>query len=203
MWFFKKKKNKQIDWIIAGLGNPGKEYAKNRHNIGWMVAISYADKHKATLFQTSSYYLEAYFKVKDKNILLILPITYMNNSGKALKHLKDKYDFPVENITVIVDEINFPLGKIHLKNGGSDGGHNGVASILQELNSNQFYRLRCGIDKKFPQGGLVDYVLSDFKDDEIELRDEMIGHAIKSLDSIVLNGAAKSMSAINSTDLWK
>ncbi|NOZ46677.1 MAG: aminoacyl-tRNA hydrolase [Chlorobi bacterium] len=203
MWFFKKKKIKKIDWIIAGLGNPGKKYAKNRHNIGWMVAMTYADKHKVPLLDISSAYLEANFTLNDKNILIALPTTFMNNSGEALKQLQNKYNIPIENIIVIVDEINFPLGKLHLKNGGGDGGHNGISSIIQELNSNLFYRLRCGIDKNFPQGGLVDYVLSDFNDDEIELRDKMILNAVKSLDFTIINGAAKSQSYINSASLWK
>ena len=203
MWFFKKKKKKKIDWIIVGLGNPGKKYSKNRHNIGWMVAITYAEKYKTSLLQTSSTYLEASFTLKEKNVLIALPITYMNNSGRALKQLVNKYNVPIENIIIIVDEINFPLGKIHLKNGGGDGGHNGIASVINELNSNQFYRLRCGIDRNFQQGGLVDYVLSDFENEEIEARDNMIENAVKSLDFIILNGASKSMSFINSSTLWK
>ncbi len=203
MWFFQKHKKKKIDWIIAGLGNPGQKYADNRHNIGWIVANHYAEKHNAPFIKSSVDYLEAIFTIKEQNILIALPITYMNNSGIALKHLEKKYEIPIEKIIVIVDEINFPLGKIHFKNGGSHGGHNGISSIIQELNSNQFYRLRCGIDKKFPQGGLVDYVLSDFKDEEIELKNQMVNNSIKSLDFILLNGTSKSMSYINSASLWK
>lgn len=168
-----------------------------------MVAIELAKKHNSTISQYTSTYLEASYTLNDKNILIALPITFMNNSGIALKQLVKIYDIPIENIVVIVDEINFPLGKLHLKNGGGDGGHNGISSIISELNSNKFFRLRCGIDKNFQQGGLVDYVLSDFDSSEIEKRDKMIENAIKSIDFIIVNGALKSMSFINSSSLWK
>ena len=102
-----------------------------------------------------------------------------------------------------MDEYNFPLGKIHLKKGGGDGGHNGIASIIEELGVQDFYRLRCGIGRNFSEGGLVEYVLSDFKEDEIEQRNVMIQKAIESIELLIEVGPSRAMSMINSGELWE
>jgi len=194
---------KKVDWLIVGLGNPGKKYVNTRHNIGWMVGAALAAKYKKPIMSLDNDYMQAALRIGGELVVLILPTTYMNNSGMAVKSVADDYSVPADKILVISDEYNFPLGRIHLKTGGSDGGHNGVESVIYQLETEEFVRLRMGIDKKFGAGELVDYVLSDFGPGEIPLRDEMIEHAVLAIEHLVLNGAARAMSAVNSGKLWK
>jgi PTH1 family peptidyl-tRNA hydrolase len=192
----------QVEWLIAGLGNPGKRYALTRHNIGWMVVSALGEKYNSELKSNKNIYMEGLFNIKGKSIAAIIPTTFMNNSGEAVLKAAKKFDVPFDRIITIFDEYNFPLGRIHLKIGGSDGGHNGVESIINHLGTDRFYRLRCGISKNFSQGGMVDYVLSSFDANETKLRDEMIKKAVESIEYIMDSGIARAMSLINSGRLW-
>jgi PTH1 family peptidyl-tRNA hydrolase len=192
----------KIDWLIVGLGNPGKKYVNTRHNIGWMVAEAFAEKHKAK-FLPSLIYQHTTISIYNTKAMICLPTTYMNASGEAVSKLSMKFSIPAENIVVIVDEYNFPLGKIHLKSGGSDGGHNGVFSVIEALESREFLRLRCGIDRNFSAGGLIDYVLSNFTSDDSAVLKQMIKNAVTSIDRLLEIGVSRAMSDINSEILWK
>lgn len=198
-----KKKTKtpveyQADWLIIGLGNPGEKYAATRHNIGWMVIAVLCHTFNIQLKTYQTYKLIE-FSNGGKNIAIGLPLTYMNNSGDPVSKLIKLYNLPPEKCIVVVDEYNFPTGRIHLKKGGSDGGHNGISDIINKLNNKEFYRLRCGISKNFPPGGLVDYVLSPFTEYELELRDKMINSAVTALKLIISSdNISKSLSDINS-----
>lgn len=194
---------KNADFLIVGLGNYPENYLETRHNIGWMVANAFAQKHKGNFIPLSPEFYIAYVKFAGKNVLVILPRTYMNNSGKAVKSASNKFKIPVENILVICDEYNFPLGKIHLKDTGGDGGHNGVASVIEQLGSNNFLRLRCGIGRNFGENELVNYVLSPFEPEEIPMRDAMINRAVEAIEYLLLNNKSRAMSDINSEKLWK
>jgi PTH1 family peptidyl-tRNA hydrolase len=205
MGFFNRKTelSKEFEWLVVGLGNPGKKYVFSRHNIGWMVTTALCEKYNKPIMPFSSIYLQSSLRIEKKLIMVALPTTYMNNSGEAVKAIVDLYEIPQDRIIVIVDEYNFPLGKVHLKSGGGDGGHNGMASVLEHLGLNDFLRLRCGIDKKFGAGELVDYVLSDFSPEENPAKNLMIQHAIESIEAIVTLGKARAMSEINSEKLWQ
>ena len=192
-----------IDWLIVGLGNPGIKYEKNRHNVGWMVIDAIIKKYGLNETQESKKYIFSKWSFKRKNVILAKPLTFMNLSGKAVQALKIKYKIPDERILVVVDDYNFPVGKVHLKAGGSDGGHNGIASIIEETKKNSFYRLRCGIGNDFPKGMLVEYVLSDFRTEEIDDLNNMINKAVQSIETVVEFGAAHAMTLINSERLWK
>lgn len=194
---------KKVDWLIAGLGNPEKKYMNNRHNVGWMVAAALCNKNKKPIMPFSAKYLQSSVRLSGNLVFVALPTTYMNNSGKALKEICNMYDIPIDRVMIIVDEYNFPIGKIHLKAGGGDGGHNGVASVIEEMNSMDFLRLRCGIGKDFPPGGMVDYVLSDFNNEELEGLEAMINRAVEAIEHLVGAGASRAMSDINSGVLWK
>jgi len=137
------------------------------------------------------------------NVLVMLPRTYMNNSGIAVRAVVEKYQIPVEKILVICDEYNFPLGKIHLKDSGGDGGHNGVRSVIENLGETKFMRLRCGIGRNFGENELVQYVLSPFEPEEIPIRDQMIARAVEAIEYLLLKGKSRAMSDINSEKLWK
>ncbi len=194
--------SKNIECLVVGLGNPGKKYALNRHNIGWMVASALCEKYNKPIMPFSSIYLQSSLRIDGKLVMVALPTTYMNNSGEAVKAIIDLYEIPVEKLIVVVDEYNFEVGKVHIRLGGGDGGHNGITSILEHLETNDFLRLRCGISKNFGAGELVDYVLSDFKDQEMEAKELMIQKAVESIEAVVKLGTARAMSEINSGKLW-
>ncbi|MFY7998757.1 MAG: aminoacyl-tRNA hydrolase [Candidatus Kapaibacteriota bacterium] len=196
-----------MDWLIVGLGNPGVRYAETRHNIGWMVAEAFARKHSIKKQGLSAHsqlfsagkgeWNEARCTVRDSDVLVILPTTYMNLSGKAAVQAGKMFRVPVGRMVAIVDEYNFPVGRIHLKNSGSDGGHNGTASMIAELGTPSFFRLRCGIDKRFGPGELVEYVLNPFAPDEITARDAMIEQSVIALETLIELGAARAMQIVN------
>jgi len=186
-----------IDWIILGLGNPGPDYAATRHNIGYRVAERFAGKHGALFAPANGPWLEARLRYARQECLVALPTTYMNRSGIAARKLLAQHALPPERLIAIVDEYNFPLGRIHLKLGGSDGGHNGIASIIEELGTERFWRLRCGIGRNFGQGELVDYVLSPFNADELPTVEAMITDAVAALERIARTGIARAATEIN------
>ena len=201
--FKKKHKKRKADWLVVGLGNPGEKYSGNRHNIGWMIVEKLCDKHKTELIPLSNIYRIGTLSFQGQTVAAAQPTTYMNKSGEAVRKLIKEFDVHIGNVIIVIDEYNFPLGKIHIKDIGGDGGHNGMADIINEVDSADFLRLRCGISNNFGQGGLVDYVLSNFEDNEIKQRDEMISHAVKAIEHIIsLNNNSRAMSEINSGKIF-
>jgi|GEM_PF-89188 len=194
-------KNK-YDYIIIALGNPGTKYQFTRHNIAWLAIDVFIQNHKLDFSPGNSDFYFAEKKYAGKEILIVKPTTYMNNSGLVVKHLKNKLNANNNDFIVLVDEYNFPLSKVHLKKGGSDGGHNGLSSIIYELESADFWRLRLGIDKNFGPGQLVNYVLSNFNKDEKESLDIALNKAVKSIEHIIKSGTQRAMSEINSGKLF-
>lgn len=195
--------------LIVGLGNPGEHYAQTRHNVGFMVADAWTHRSMPSWHNMYKGLLrtvickEQSFMDKDTNIIVIKPQTYMNRSGDAvvhaLKNVKKKTNVNQTDIVVIVDEYNFPVGRVHFKKGGSSGGHNGIESMITSLGTEDFWRLRCGIGREFGSGGLVDYVLSPFSADQMLLVPAMIEKACSSLNTIVDVGPERAMNIINSS----
>jgi peptidyl-tRNA hydrolase, PTH1 family len=183
--------------VYIGLGNPGSEYVETRHNIGWLVVDAFAAKHGARWTSPSGLYAQASCQFARTNIILCKPLTYMNASGKAAKRLLGQAKVGADRCVVVVDEYNFPVGKIHLRPRGSDGGHNGLTSMIQELGTDAFWRLRCGIDRNFGPGGMADYVLSPFGAAEQAARDGMIAKAVEALERIAKDGADRAMQVVN------
>ncbi len=194
--------SKNIDWVVVGLGNPEQKYLGNRHNIGWMVANELAVHCKKNTYNHARNFFHTTIQVEGQSILIALPTTFMNNSGKAVKSIINHYQIPPEKMSVILDEYNFPVGKIHLRKNGGDGGHNGIISIIEETGTSQFLRLRCGIAKNFEQGEMADYVLSDFKQEEIEARNQMIKNSVEALLYFFRVGVSRGMSDINSGKIF-
>jgi PTH1 family peptidyl-tRNA hydrolase len=186
-----------IDWLVLGLGNPGTEYAATRHNIGYRVAEAFVARRGSTLAPGNGPWLEARLRYARQEFVVALPTTYMNRSGIAARKLVGQLGIAPERLIAIVDEYNFPLGRIHLKLGGSDGGHNGIASIIEELGTDRFWRLRCGIGRAFGPGELSDYVLSPFTPDEQPLVEQMIADAVEALERIAKTNIARAVSEIN------
>lgn len=186
-----------VEWLVLGLGNPGAEYANTRHNIGYRVTERFTNKHHGVLKPGTGPWLEASLRYAQKELLVAVPTTYMNQSGVAARKLLALHRLASDQLIVIVDEYNFPVGRIHIKLGGSDGGHNGIASIIEELGTDRFWRLRCGIGHEFGPGELVDYVLSPFPPEQEVLVEQMIADAVHALERIARIGIARATSEIN------
>jgi len=186
-----------MKYLIAGLGNFDIEYQNTRHNIGFDV-VDLVAKEKDAVFTSKRYADLAEFKFKGKVFMLIKPTTYMNLSGKAVKYWLDKADLPYENLLVITDDLNLPLGKIRIRKNGSDGGHNGLKSIQELLNSNLYPRMRLGIGNEFGRGRQVDFVLGQWEAEEKKLVDETVKKAADAVMSFVLEGVDRAMNKFNS-----
>lgn len=185
-----------MKYLIVGLGNIGDEYSNTRHNIGFIAADAFVQSSKGT-FETSRLASVAKVSLKGRIIYVIKPTTFMNLSGKAVKYWMDKEKIPLENILIIVDDLAIPLGEFRLRKKGSDGGHNGLISIIEHLGSNEFTRLRIGIGNDFAKGRQVDYVLGRWSSEEEKVLIPRIELAVDLIKSFILVGTEKTMSLFN------
>jgi len=163
--------------IIVGLGNPGLEYSHTRHNIGFMVVDAVAAKLGIKLSEGEGEYIIGTKRVYNDSVALVKPLTYMNNSGIAVKEIVEKSNIGLNNLLVILDDFNTPLGTIRIRTKGSSGGHNGLYSIIYHLQSDEFPRLRCGIaSESMPvsRNELSDFVLSPFSENERDVVETII-----------------------------
>ncbi|HZK76232.1 MAG TPA: aminoacyl-tRNA hydrolase [Candidatus Kapabacteria bacterium] len=186
-------------WIFAGLGNVGREYEGTRHNIGFeVVDVVERSLERSTGWRAGKgeYYFAKGFRGSEE-ILLVKPTTYMNLSGRAVRDALQFYKVPMEQLVIIVDDIALPLGTLRLRLGGSDGGHNGLSSIIYELGTEDFARLRCGIGAEFHRGEQVRFVLSKFKPDEVKTVQDMIERAGQACFEIANVGVQKAMNGVN------
>lgn len=151
--------------LIIGLGNPGKEYEKTRHNTGFMVLDRLAEKLNTTIEQNKFNGLYTKCKYKGEDVILLKPQTFMNLSGESVRKMMDFYKIDLEDIIVIYDDMDMPVGKLRLRQNGSAGGHNGIKNIILHTGSQNFCRIRVGIGRH-PYMKVVDYVLSRFNSDE-------------------------------------
>ncbi|KQS46393.1 peptidyl-tRNA hydrolase [Flavobacterium sp. Leaf359] len=198
--FSKKQKTTDSDpmkkFLIVGLGNIGAEYVNTRHNIGFKVVDHLARKESLD-FQTVKLGAMAEYKLKGRTLFLLKPNTYMNLSGKAIKYWMDKENIPASNILVITDDLNLSFGTIRIKPKGSDGGHNGLKSIQQTLNSSDYPRFRFGISDDFKKGRQVDYVLGEWNEEETAKLPERLDVAAEIIRSFALSGLDITMNTFN------
>lgn len=181
--------------IIIGLGNFGKKYAFTRHNAGFMVVEKLAKELQTHFQMGNGPFLIASAHYED-TLRLIKPLTYMNRSGVAIKAVLQQYDQTNDDIFVIYDDIHLPLGEIRLRGKGRAGGHNGIESIIQALNTDVFNRLRVGIDQ--PEGlDLAEYVLEPFTKQEQEILPAVIETSVQATLDFIKHGLEKTMSLYN------
>lgn len=183
-------------FLIVGLGNIGAEYANTRHNIGFKV-LDFLAKKESLDFQTVKLGSLAEHKVKGRTLFLLKPNTYMNLSGKAVQYWMEKEKISKENILVITDDLNLPFGTIRIKPKGSDGGHNGLKSIQQLLNSADYPRFRFGISDDFKKGKQVDYVLGEWDEEEKIKLQERLEVSVQAIESFALAGLGNTMNIFN------
>lgn len=189
-----------MKFLIVGLGNMGNEYAHTRHNIGFDVVGALAAKHNA-VFNMDRLAAVARFRLKGKTLICILPSTFMNLSGKAVKYWMDKENVDPEHVLVVVDELAIPLSKLRLRPAGSDAGHNGLKSIHEHLQTTAYPRLRFGIGNNYPKGMQVDYVLGRWTAEETPLVKKKIDASVDVIESFVLSGIERTMNDANKIEI--
>jgi PTH1 family peptidyl-tRNA hydrolase len=185
-----------MEYLIAGLGNIGSEYASTRHNMGFMVLDAWAQASN-TLFSVQRYGSVAEVSFKGRHFHLLKPSTYMNLSGNAVRYWLQKLSIPMENLIVISDDLNLPFGTIRMREGGSAGGHNGLQNIIDTLGTDAWARIRVGIGNEFSRGGQIDFVLGDLSEEEKMLVPEISARIIQGIKDFSTIGAQKAMSFLN------
>lgn len=183
-------------YLIIGLGNPGREYAHTRHNIGFDVLDAFVLKHKV-FFQPGRLADVAEIKWKGKTIVCIKPSTFMNLSGRAVKYWLDKEKISVENSLTIIDDLALPLSKLRLRKSGSDAGHNGLRDIQNILGTDVYPKLRFGIGNQFPKGMQIDFVLSQWQPEELPVIRTKIDACIGIIENFCSIGIERTMNGIN------
>lgn len=201
MGFFSKNKivSGPPEFMIVGLGNPGSKYETTRHNTGFMFMDLLADKTGTDINKIQFKAVTGVAEISGKKCLLMKPQTFMNNSGEAVKAAASFYKIPLERIIVVFDDISLPCGKMRIRKKGSDGGHNGIKSIIYHLCSDNFPRVKIGVgEKPHPDYDLADWVLSSFGKDEMTLMREAAGNAVSAVELMVNGETDKAMNKFNS-----
>ena len=185
-----------LDLLVVGLGNPGREYARNRHNVGWLVADELVRRHGGSYRSRFSGRI-ADLRLDDARIAVLAPETYMNDSGKSVSAAMRFYKLAPEDVLVVHDEADFDLGRLQVRRGGGLAGHNGLRSVAQQLGTPDFLRLRVGVGR--PERGdrrpLADFVLSDF--DDVTDVDAIVGRAADAVQAILRNGVDQAQALYN------
>ena len=184
-------------FIIAGLGNPGKEYENTRHNAGFMVLDALADRLGADVSEKKHKALCGKAVIEGQKVMLIKPQTYMNSSGESIRAAADYYKVAPEEILVIYDDISLAPGQLRVRAKGSAGGHNGIKSIIAHLGTQEFPRVRVGVGEKPPRMDLADYVLGHFSQGERKIMDEAVKEAAEAVIEAVTEGIEHAMNDHN------
>lgn len=185
-----------MKYLIVGLGNPGDEYRNTRHNIGFMVLDALAGASNA-VFQDKRYGFVAETSVKNCQLVLLKPTTFMNLSGNAVRYWMNKENIEPERLLVICDDLQLPFGKLRLRGKGSGGGHNGLGNIIDTIGTQEFARMRFGIGNDFPIGAQIKFVLDPFFPEEQKIIDERIPVFVDAIKSFCLAGLANTMTQYN------
>ena len=186
--------------LIVGLGNPGSEYEHTRHNVGFMVLEELARAQSKRFKAGKGEFYAARIELEGTEAVLIKPVTYMNDSGIAVAQAMEMFGGELSSLLVVYDDFNIPLGALRVRPGGSDGGHNGIGSIIYHLNTDEIPRLRCGIGTESMLQDRVDFVLSPFTSDERQALQEMIATACSAVQTFIREGTAAAMNAFNKAE---
>ena len=178
-------------WLVVGLGNPGKEYAGNRHNVGFMVADLLASRVGAKFGRSKRAHAEVAegrLGFGGPKLILVKPLTYMNLSGAPVVQLAQFFKVPVDNVVAVHDELDVPYGQVRVKRGGGEGGHNGLRSMSKSLGTKEYARVRFGIGRPPGRQDPADYVLSDFGGAERKELEFLVDRAADVVEAVVLEG---------------
>ncbi len=187
------------EWLVVCLGNPGEEYENTRHNAGFLVADALGERKNIPIRRLKFRALTALTELGGRKALLMKPVTYMNLSGEAVREAALFYKLPPERVLVISDDVALPVGKLRLRRSGSAGGHNGLKSIIAQLGSDAFPRLRIGVgEKPHPDYDMADWVLSKFSSEDQKRMEEAAVRAADAVECCLRDGIEKAMGLYNS-----
>lgn len=196
---FGMNKPQSIDWLVVGLGNPGKKYEGTRHNAGFMAADALAEKLGISVDRLKFHALIGDGMCGDKRILLAKPQTFMNLSGQAVDEIMSFYKIPPERLIVMCDDISLEPGRLRIRRKGSHGGQNGMRNIIDMISTQEFHRIKLGIGAKpHPEYDLADWVLSRFTVNELKLMNEAAQNAAEAVKLITAGNTDKAMNLYNS-----
>jgi peptidyl-tRNA hydrolase, PTH1 family len=189
-------------WLIVGLGNPGEEYADTYHNVGFRVVERIASAHSVRIRDRCGPSLvSAPVVLGGQPAALVMPTTYMNKSGSALLPVFERFETTVADIIVVYDDLALPLGKLRVRQKGSAGGHNGIKSIISSVGTDEFLRVRVGIQPDREVGDVRDFVLSRVSKNDGVLLDETEEIAVKAVETLIAHGIDRAMAEYNGIDL--
>lgn len=185
-------------YVIAGLGNPGRKYEKTRHNMGFLVLDEFADRHGIKVNRIKHKALVGEGRIGGEKVLLVKPQTYMNLSGESLREVMSYYDVPIKNLIVVYDDLDIAAGALRIRKKGSAGSHNGMKSVIYQLQSDDFPRVRVGIGAG---GGMdwKDFVTGRVSGDEADTLAKAVGRAAEALDCILEDGIDIAMNRFNTS----
>jgi peptidyl-tRNA hydrolase, PTH1 family len=189
-------------YLIVGLGNPGSQYTWTRHNVGFLVADQIAASLDAQFQAGKGEFWLAQCSLNNVDITILKPVTYMNQSGIAVQEFLERQNIALENILIICDDFQLPMGTIRLRKNGSDSGHHGLSSIIYYLQTDQFARLRCGIasaNMPLEKSKLKDFVLDSFPESELPIVETMVERARDACRSYMMDGIDQAMNKFNAT----
>jgi PTH1 family peptidyl-tRNA hydrolase len=187
------------EWLFVGLGNPGKKYEMTRHNMGYLAIQAFARLHDLTIKENKQLVgLTAKGEILNTGVHLVLPTTYMNESGQAVRRYLDYYKLNMTSLVVVCDDIDLPFGHLRLRKMGTAGGHNGLKSIERHLNTNRYARLRMGIGRSLNSNQILsDYVLENFTAAELEFLPSFLMQATQALQQLLTTSFSKVMNGVN------
>jgi len=182
-------------WLVIGLGNPGREYERSRHNLGFLVADELARRRGGRITDRAAKSLTGKIRLGDRELVLAKPQTMMNLSGLAAKALRAKYDIPLDRVLVVHDDLDLPFGRLRIRRGGSSAGNHGMDSVIESFGSKDFIRFRVGIGR--PPGNGVDYVLSPFTESERAQLPEIVARVADAVEVAAEHGLERAMTDFN------
>ncbi len=191
-------KKPSVAWLVVGLGNPGREYERTRHNVGFRALDAAAELAGVKVLCARFHALTGQAVLGGQGVLLMKPTTYMNLSGQAVGEAARFYKLPPERVLVISDDVDLPLGRLRIRRGGSAGGHNGLKNVIEHLGADRFPRLRIGVGAKpDPDYDMVDWVLGTFHGEDEKTVAEACARAAKAAECLLAEGPDRAMSKYN------
>ena len=187
-----------VSWLLVCLGNPGREYAETRHNVGFLAADLLAEMKNEKIDRLKFKALTGTVELGGEKVLVMKPQTYMNLSGEAVGEAARFYKLPPERVLVISDDVSLPLGKMRIRANGSAGGHNGLKNIIQHLGTDAFPRIKVGVGAPaHPEHEMVDWVIGKFTRDERKALDEMLKKTVDAVEYVIRDGVQKAQNRFN------
>lgn len=193
-----KRNQKSAGWIVVFLGNPGARFDGTRHNVGFMTADAFAEKHNVKIDRVKYKALIRQVEIGDESVLLMKPQTFMNLSGDAVREAMNFYKIPTDHILVISDDVSLPVGKLRIRRSGSAGGHNGLKDIIAKCGGDGFPRIKVGVgEKPHPDYDMADWVLSRFVGDDAKAIADATKRAADAVEVLITQGVDKAMAKYN------